>query len=254
MLWSDENMPRPDSSASSLNRLLSDAIPQRKKLEEIYSLLPLTQCLRRTRCCSFLPEMTWLEAQPILDQIVRKEAARRKGLVEKIIRYFFINPVEIVGCPFLEERDCSIYVDRAFGCRAYGLWSPEYYRDLVDKSIEGKKAVQQAWERLGVVLPESVLNFRPPYCNQVNSEAGLADEALESSYQDIVILSQETSGHPFFVEECFGDFSFFVAQWIYGPREAVQLKYQIVRDIVLKNSRERLESALKNIADPFISW
>lgn len=222
-------------------------------MEGIYSLLPQAHCLRRTRCCSFLPEMTWIEALSILDQIIRREESGRKGLVEKIIRYFFINPVEIVGCPFLEGKDCSIYADRAFGCRAYGLWSPEYYHNLVSKNVEGKKAVQQTWDKLGVPLPESVLHFRPPYCSQVNPVTGLSDETLESAYQDIITLSQDVPGHLFFVEECFSDFSFFMARWIYGPMDAVRFKYQIVRDIVMEKNREKLESVLKNSSDPFIS-
>jgi Fe-S-cluster containining protein len=245
----NENMTRPQLSVSSLSQLLTDSIPQREKIEGIYSLIPPAQCLRRTRCCSFLPEMAWIEALSILDQIIRREASWRKGLVEEIIRYFFINPVEIVGCPFLEGRDCSIYTDRAFGCRAYGLWSPKYYQDLVDKNIQGKKVVQQAWDKLGVILPESVLQFRPPYCRQTKSAAGPSDETLESAYQNIVSLSQDISGHRFFAEECFNDFSFFMAQWVYGPREAVRLKYLIVRDNVKECDRERLESVLRMIPD-----
>jgi Fe-S-cluster containining protein len=242
-------MTRSQLSVSSLSQLLTDAIPQRETMEGIYSLIPPAQCLRRTRCCSFLPEMTWIEALSVLDEIIQREVSWRKGLVEKLIRYFFINPVEIVGCPFLEGRDCSIYTDRAFGCRAYGLWSPEYYQDLVDKNIQGKKVVQQAWEKLGVILPESVLQFRPSYCRQTNSEAGLSDEDLDRAYQNVVTLSRDTSGHRFFVEECFSDFSFFIAQWVYGLREAVRLKYLIVRDIVKESDWSRLESVLRMIPD-----
>jgi hypothetical protein len=247
-------MIRPLFSSSAVNQLLSDSIPQRKRLEKIYSGLPQSRCQRQTRCCSFLPEMTWIEVLPILDHLRQGEPFWRKSLIEKIIRYFFINPVEIVGCPFLEARDCIIYADRAFGCRAYGLWSPEYYQDLVNKNIEIKKTFQQEWQKLGVALPSAVLNYNPPYCGLVHSgEEPVSDKMLARAYQEIETLSQNVNPwHRFFAEDCFCDLSFFLARWIYGSAEAVRLKYLIVRGILQENNRGRLDWVLNKLFDPFV--
>jgi Fe-S-cluster containining protein len=69
-----------------------------------------------------LPEMTLVEALPVIRRLVEMAATMRNRLIKKIIGHFFLNPVEITSCPFLEGQECLIYPDRFFGCRSYGLW------------------------------------------------------------------------------------------------------------------------------------
>ncbi len=117
-----------------LKELIFNSQGQRQGLKNLYSQLPDTSCQRRALCCSLLPELSLLEALEALDQLRKFPPARRRELTQKIIRYFFINPAEITGCPFLEDRDCLIYPSRFFGCRAYGLWSKGHYRQIAHQA------------------------------------------------------------------------------------------------------------------------
>jgi Fe-S-cluster containining protein len=106
--------------------LLRNSVKQRKELEEACALLPSTQCQRKTRCCSLLPDMTLLEALTAIQQLARMPSVMRKKLTKKMISYFILNPVEITSCPFLNYRDCFIYQNRFVGRWEYGEWSLGY--------------------------------------------------------------------------------------------------------------------------------
>jgi hypothetical protein len=247
------SMTQPEFSLARLEGLLSEAAPALTDLRTVYARLPTGSCRRRARCCAFLPEMTFLETLSILDRLRSGSPLWRKSLIKKIVRYFFTNPVEISGCPFLESRDCSLYAERAFGCRAYGLWSPAYYQDLVDRNSRAKAAFGQEWHKLGVELPLEVLQYRPPYCRDlVPAALPVSDELLIREAEEVETLAVTLNPWQRFLEEdCFSDLSFFMARWIYGPAEAVRLKFLIVRDWVQKKNQERLADVLRNFEDPF---
>jgi hypothetical protein len=246
-------MTRPEFTLVHLESLLPGAAPALSALQKVYARLPAGSCGRRARCCAFLPEMTFIEALSILDRLRGSSPLWRKSLIQKIARYFFTNPVEISGCPFLEGRDCSLYTERAFGCRAYGLWSPAYYQDLVDRNSRDKAAFGQEWHKLGVELPLEVLQYRPPYCRElVHAALPVSDDLLVQEAEEVENLAVTLDPwQRFFVEDCFSDLSFFMARWIYGPAEAVRLKFLIVRDWLQKKNQERLADLLLNLEDPF---
>ncbi|MGD8450149.1 MAG: hypothetical protein PVF36_13060, partial [Desulfobacterales bacterium] len=106
-----------------IRELLQTSDRQFQELKEVYALLPDTRCQRKTHCCSLLPEITLVEALLAIRRLVEMATAVRNPLIQKIIGYFFLNPVEITSCPFLEGQECTVYPDRFFGCRSYGLWS-----------------------------------------------------------------------------------------------------------------------------------
>ena len=95
-----------------------------------------------------LPEMTLVEVLPVIQRLVDMAPAVRKRLLQKIIIYFFLNPVEITSCPFLDGQDCLIYADRFFGCRSYGLWSQDYYEKLAASDRKVKIYLQKQWKNL----------------------------------------------------------------------------------------------------------
>jgi hypothetical protein len=244
-------MPTP-LTLPVLKKLLPESRSQRQELVEIYNRIPETRCHRRTRCCSLLPEMTLLEALPIIDQMMQVPTAVRENQIQKIIRYFFTNPVEITACPFLQEKECAIYADRFFGCRAYGLWSEDYYRGLWEKNRQVKVILQNQWQKLGVRLPRAVIDFNFPYCRFVQTDSPIPafDALLLTAGEDIERLSQTLDPwHRLFGEQSFADLSFFMAGLIYGPEEAVRLKYLIVRDIVWENNWGRLEAVLRDLPE-----
>jgi Fe-S-cluster containining protein len=239
---------------SDLKDLLFNSQGQRQELKNIYSQLPDTSCRRRTFCCSLLPEMTLLEALEALDQLRRFPPALRRELAQKIVRYFFINPVEISGCPFLEDRDCLIYPSRFFGCRAYGLWSKGHYQQSAHQARLIKKNVVQLWRNLGVPLPEKVTGHQLAYCAAVETigQRKMSDEALLRAADRVEGWSQELNPwHLHFQEGYFRDLSFLTAGLFVGLSQAVQLKYTLVRDLVQSRNQTPLEQVIARVPDLF---
>jgi Fe-S-cluster containining protein len=235
-----------------IKELLHSSVRQRQKLKEAYALLPATRCQRRARCCSMLPEMSLLEALTAIQRIVDMTAVTRKQLTRRIIGYFFLNPVEIISCPFLDCQDCLIYQDRFFGCRAYGLWSQDYYEILVSRSRQAKRHFQKQWENLGVHLPHSVINFQVPYCLCVEliGDTAIDDKMLLHTANKIKTLSKHFSPwHESFSQRYFFDLSFLLASLAFGFTKAVQMKFALVCEIIATGNRTRLNKILEGVPD-----
>lgn len=227
---------------------------QRTELQRNYKLIPETQCRRGTLCCSMLPEMTLIEALAAINRLAQMNPSIRLDLIKKIASYFFLNPVEIRKCPFLNAKDCLIYQERFFGCRAYGLWSKEYYEKLSTSSRKAKEFIRRQWRNLGVSLPNEIIEFQVPYCLNVKmiEKTVINDEMLLSISYNIQILSESFNQlHQSFRERYFSDLSFLITSLIFGVNEAVRMKFAIVSDIVNTGNRERLERIIQELPDLF---
>jgi Fe-S-cluster containining protein len=241
-------------SLADLRGLLVHAQAQRQELKNIYSQLPETRCRHRVFCCSLLPEMTLLEALEALEQLRTFPPARRRDLTQKIIRYFFINPVEIPSCPFLEDRDCLIYPSRFFGCRAYGLWSKDHYRQIAHDDRLSRKKVVQLWKNLGVTLPEKVTEFQADYCAAVETVG-----PGKTSDKDLLLTAKRIEGcsrkldpwHLTYQEGYFQDLSFLTAGLLADLSEVVRLKFTLVRDLLQTEDRNPLEQLIARVPDLF---
>jgi Fe-S-cluster containining protein len=235
-----------------IKELLQTSNHQLKELKEAYALLPDTRCRRKTRCCSLLPEMTLVEALLVIQRIVKMAAAVRTPLIKKVIGYFFLNAVEITSCPFLEGQDCLIYPDRFFGCRSYGLWSPAHYDTLAARDRKAKQHLQDQWKRLGVCLPQNVVDFQVPYCLCVET-VGLEvidDKTLGKTSDRIQEISAHFSPrHQWFAQRYFSDFSFLLSALIFGYTQAVQMKFAIVREMVHTKNRTKLDRTIQELPD-----
>lgn len=224
------------------------------KLGGIYEVLPPTRCRRRTSCCALLPEMPLAEALTVFSCLAALPGDARMDLLRKILRWYFLNPVQIMTCPFLTGQDCLIYQDRFFGCRAYGLWSPAYYEELSAPNRQAKTYLQQQWRNLGVELPETVINFQVPYCRDV-APAGdqqVDDKTIQATWDRVMKLSEQFAPwHHVFQEKYFSDPAFLVASLLFGIYRSVRLKFDIVKDIVATGNRNRLDMVLEEMTDPF---
>lgn len=235
-----------------IRELLRNSVKHRKELEEAYTLLPSTQCERKTQCCSLLPDMTLLEALTAIQQLARMPSVMRKKLTKKMISYFILNPVEIMSCPFLNYRDCLIYQNRFFGCRAYGLWSHGYYEKIASNNREVKKQFQMQWQKLGVSLPQSVIDFQVPYCMcvKVDGETMINDEMLLHTADTITTLSEQfLKWHQLFGQWYFSDLSFLLTSLVFGFQDAVKMKFSIVREVVATGNKSRLKTVLEQLSD-----
>ena len=239
-------------SPQIIKALLQTSDPQLNALKETYALLPETRCRRKTRCCSLLPEMTLVEALLVIRRVLEMTEEVRNPLIKKIIGHFFLNPVEITSCPFLEGQDCLIYPARFFGCRSYGLWSRGYYEKLAARDCKAKQHLQDQWKRLGVCLPKNVIDFQVPYCPWVEtiSPKAIDDKTLlEVSDRIQAISAHFSSRHQWFAQRYFSDFSFLLSALIFGYTQAVQMKFAIVREMVHTKNRTKLDRTIQELPD-----
>ena len=249
LIWSADQLT---FSPRIIKELLQTSDHQLKELKEMYALLPETRCRRKAHCCSMLPEMTLVEALPVIRCLLEMATVTRNRLIKKIIEYFFLNPVEITSCPFLEGQECLIYPDRFFGCRSYGLWSPAYYETLAARDRKAKKHLQEQWKRLGVCLPKKVVEFQVPYCMCVEtSDPAVIDDKILVQASDRIesISAGFSSWHQLFGQRYFSDLSFLLSSLIFGHTTAVQMKFTIVRDMVNTENRTILDGIIQGLSD-----
>lgn len=241
-------------SREVIRELLAGSATQRLALKETYAQLPSTRCRRRTHCCSLLPEMSLVEALTAIQLLVDMVPKQRHQLRRRMIHYFFLNPLEICMCPFLEGQGCLVYQDRFLGCRTYGLWSRKYYQKQAKLSQQAKLLGQQQWQRLGVALPQEVVDFHLDYCPHVEAEGDVSvnDELLVQT-SDVIdsISAQLVPWHDQFRQEYFSDLSFLLASISLGLQQAIQLKFEIVRDILSTGNREKVEHTVDKLDDFF---
>jgi Fe-S-cluster containining protein len=196
--------------------------------------------------------MSLLEALSAVQQLLEMKPGQRLWIYRRLIRYFFLNPVEILQCPFLQGQNCLIYRNRFFGCRAYGLWTEEHYRKKAKQSRQAKTLSQRQWQRLGVSLPQEVVDFHLDYCPYVELQEGASveDELLLQTSDRIKALSGELMPwHDRFQQEYFSDLSFLLASISLSLPKAVQLKFEIVRHILSTGNKEKLDRIVEKLDD-----
>jgi Fe-S-cluster containining protein len=234
-------------SREVIQELLAESKDQRLALMEAYAHLPHTRCRRRTYCCSLLPEMSLLEGLSAIQGVLEMKPEQRSWMNKRLIRYFLLNPVEIRSCPFLEGNSCLIYPKRFFGCRAYGLWSEEYYRKKAEQSRQAKTLNQRQWQRLGFSLPQEVVDFNLDYCPYVewDGTTEVDDTFLLNAFDTIENLSEQLlPWHNTFHHQYFSDLSFLLASISFGLQRAVQLKFEVVRHVLLTGDKGRVDQLI----------
>ena len=223
-------------------------------MAQIYRQMPATRCHRKTYCCSMLPEMKFIEALAILERMAVMNSEERLALLKKISSYFFLNAARISECPFLNGDTCRVYENRFFGCRAYGLWSPEHYHQAAARSQAAKKYLQQQWQALDVKLPQEVIDFTVPYCLDVQTvdNVSLNDIDLVEKAAAVESISHYFSdANQSFHKHYYADFSFVVAAMHYGYRRAVQIKFEVVKEILQTGCSKELNPILNEFVDAF---
>ena len=239
-------------SLEIIGELLARSTNHRMAIKDVYGQLPATSCRRRTECCSLLPEISLLEALTVIELLVNMAPGKRHQLSKGLIRYFFLNPVEILLCPFLDGQDCLIYADRFFGCRAYGLWSQQYYSEQASRSQQAKQRSLKQWRGLGVTLPQEVVDFHLPYCGYVELEGNkfVDDKMIMDASDEIEELSVQLSPwHDTFRHGYFSDLSFLFASLAFGTQTGIQLKLEIVREALVNGKRDILTRTWEEVPD-----
>ncbi len=197
-----------------------------------------------------LPDTTLAEAVSALRCLSAMPIDDRGQITRRLIRYFFVNPVEMTSCPFLDGETCRIYENRFFGCRAYGLWSKTHYEEISMSAHESKTQLQHQWEALGVRLPEEIISFHQPYCTNVETlgTGTIDDRGLESISKEVESLSTSFSRlHEPYKHHYFSDMSFLMAAATFGIPDAIRMKFEIVKSILKTGDQTRLDEFMAHL-------
>jgi len=221
-------------------------------LRELYKKIPATTCDRQARCCTLIPEVSYIELLHMVRALGRLPRDVRTEIMEKTIKYFFLNAVQIDSCPFLHHNTCRIYEDRPYTCRAYGLWSAAHYEILVKKSKKAKESIHAAWETLGVKLPLDVVAYQPDYCNRVTITSGnsITDAELDLIQTEIFSLERDLEqGMRRFTQDFLSDPSFFLTSAILGYQSCLIEKVAVVRECLSNKGSSRLKQLIDGIRE-----
>lgn len=227
--------------------------PFRKKLRAIYKKVPATTCRGKAACCTLIPEMTFIEAVSAMKLLQDMEIKERKRVLTLMVRYFLLNPVHIMHCPFLHEARCIIYKDRFLGCRTYGLWSEKFYAKSAARSLEARRHIHAAWKRAGINIPAEIREFRVPYCTEVKVTGGRRpdDRTLLKPGRKMAALSEKFSPemHNMFTSTFYMDLSFWLVSLVKGPNAAAQAKFVAAKQAVTEGKTSIAEDITASVTD-----
>ena len=232
---------------------LQVAEPLFDKLQDLYRKMPDTHCDCEEPgvCCRFLPEMTTLEALGWIRLLLELSDEELTEKLRKFVEFYFRNPVQLSGCPFLEEGGCTVYESRTFGCRAYGLWSQKLGNMRTRESRKEKKALRQMWKRFGIELPADIIEFELDYCDKVEtlSDSPPSDDDLMELLQQVYDMDASLKElQEKFENEYHSDFSLLMAALTLGMKKALLEKFAVVKEIVQNGTDTRLQKTLKSIS------
>ncbi len=222
-------------------------------LDALYASLPDTNCLCDSPgvCCTFLPEMTALEAFRWLKRIYDLGPEAGTEATKRFVEFYLTSLARLGHCPFLDGGRCTAYDIRTFACRAYGLWSPKLGEERTEKSRDDKRAFRRMWKKFGLEVPKEVVEFEIDYCSEVSHEPGkrVNDDLLMDVLGKVYRLSRSMGDFQSrFEEDYHSDFSFLVSSLALGKREALMAKMLITKEILDAGTDRNLRRTLEMIS------
>jgi hypothetical protein len=226
----------------------------RPALERIYAALPATACARQGACCGLLPPVQPVEMLAWLGELSQGDEQTGCGQAVMLVEHFLQNAAIRLPCPWALPDACARYENRFFGCRAYGLWSARAYEPRRAQSLAAAKAVQAAWQGMGVTLPPEVCAPPPDYCTEVRPMDGpvIDDAGLDELEMRLVGIGQNETWHGL-LAGCGGDLSYLTAGLALGWQECLQAKVAVTRAI-LTGHDEQAKNMLAQAGQAARAW
>ena len=239
-------------ATKDLTAAIKRTTPLFNELQNLYALLPETQCRCRHpgTCCTYIPQISMLEALQWLKRIQELPITEKAEILKKFMTYYLKNPIQHTGCPFLHNDLCGIYTCRSFACRAYGIWSRRIGDDRTRQNRQERKALLDMWQRYGLNLPAEMVEYEIDYCDQVhcNSQSVFSDDQLVDTLKKIYRLDRYLPKlQQKFEQHYHSDFSFLMTSLVLGPRKAVLGKFAVIKEIVKQNKTNRLKTFLAKV-------
>lgn len=236
-----------------IDSAIRTAEPMFDELDKVYARLPDTRCdcEKPGICCAYLPEMTTLEALRWL-RVMRDlpdEALGEK--LRQFVLFYFLNPVRLTGCPFLENGGCTIYAARTFACRAYGLWSQAMGKNRTRESRKDRQTLRQMWKRFGIELPAGVVEFEIDYCSRVEvlDGAAISDKQIMTLLRQAYALDTPLGELQEKFETVYhSDVSLLLTALAFGMKKAILEKFAVVKEVLQTGKEDRLKKLLEKLS------
>lgn len=160
-----------------------------KELNQIYDSVKEGNCKGCTRCCSESVNMSYIEFRNVYDHCFKEQGIlSNPDLVRRIMRYYFLELVVPMKCPFLNaENRCDIYAYRPLPCRIFGNATKKAYdRNYRAIKIQNFNTAKYLYEEEGLMIPKSVLRKEIGFCNDYEPVAQLDDQVIAAFYDRLI--------------------------------------------------------------------
>lgn len=147
-----------------------------RRLDFIYSQVPMNNCRRCADCCFNSPQVHPIEFLSIYEWLTALPELKQLHLGRKLIEYELLNLTTLKNkCPFLKRLGCLIYERRPLQCRLFGLYPREEYEDIVTKCRLQNEELSGYYRRVKKLpLPKAVMTYDIDQCaNNIDKQGRL---------------------------------------------------------------------------------
>lgn len=216
-------------------------------LERVYSDVPSGQCTGCTQCCSESVNAFYIEFLNIWRRL-KKDPARKRRLMPRILRYYMLEMVERASCPFLDDDGrCAVYSERPLVCRQFGHWSRKAFGRNIEAVLQANRDAADFYRTTyGLVLPEAAVNKTMAYCEAFQAQRKIgpirrgeqtdAVFALDLPFLQEKLLNESLIGIPLV--------TWFIYT-VFDPEEAGTLRLKVMHEFLDHGASETLDTLLR---------
>lgn len=234
-------------------KLVNETESLSEGLVNIYEQVPSGDCKGCLRCCTESVNTFFVEYVHIL-RFLRSNPQVLELHAKKISRFFLLEMVEKMYCPFVrEDGKCAIYFNRPLPCRVFGHLEEKDYQYNYEKVLEGNEVLATYYkEKHALILPREIIERKIPYCKDFVSEQKMDIEDRD----DLVDLLFSLDSR-FLMNECidFEDVNQSLITWfmksIVSIEEASELRVKAMT-YFQNEEEEKLEVLINEISDKLI--
>ncbi len=180
--------------------IISESQDITERLDQVYEQVPSGDCKGCLRCCTESVNTFFVEYVHILSFLQSNPQVLQEHAY-KISRFFLLEMVEEMYCPFVrEDRLCAIYDARPLPCRVFGHLTEKDYQHNYERVLAGNEALAAYYkEEHGLVLPRAIIERKIPYCRDFVSEQKITIDDRDDWVDLLFSLDSK-----FLMNECIG--------------------------------------------------
>lgn len=218
-----------------------------RRLNALYETIPGGACGGCAACCMESVETHWVEFLQIYAYL-QERSGLLHALVPAILRFYLLEGAEKRHCPFQAEgRRCAIYPVRPLPCRLFGQWREEDYEANYAVTLRANREMAEHYRaHHGLILPETVVAHKVPYCLTFRKPADLTQEgfydlldglmAVQSRFLFAGMVDEDVGSH--------GLVAWWVGLW-FDLDELQETKVRLMQEYLEENRTEGLEKFLR---------